>query len=79
MFGIFFTPVFFKASTFGKWEPLLLLNPIGSILESLSDVVVLHAMPSIPWLLYAAVSSILFFVMGSFIFNKTEPLFAEYI
>lgn len=79
MFGIFFTPVFFKASTFGKWETLLLLNPVGSILEAISDVVVLRTMPSLPWLTYAAASSVLLFVAGAIVFRKTEPSFAENI
>ncbi|OGX15242.1 MAG: hypothetical protein A2166_00440 [Omnitrophica WOR_2 bacterium RBG_13_41_10] len=79
MFGIFFTPVFFDASMFGKWETFVLLNPIGSILESVNAVVVLHKMPDIFWFCYAGISSILFFMLGIKIFHKSEPLFAENI
>lgn len=78
-FGVFFTPVFFKASTFGRWETLLLLNPIGSILEAISDAVVMHTMPSLPWLLYATCCSVLLFLAGTLVFRKTEPSFAENI
>lgn len=79
MFGIFFTPVFYKASTFGKWKPALLINPVSSILEALNDSVVLHRMPDPFWLGYAAASSAAVFIIGARIFHKTEPLFAENI
>jgi len=79
MFGIFFTPVFYEASTFGKWKVILLLNPIGSILEGINSVVVLHKMPETSWTLYAGIVSILIFVFGMIIFRKAEPLFAENI
>ncbi|MFC1592685.1 ABC transporter permease [Candidatus Omnitrophota bacterium] len=79
IFGIFFTPVFYDASTFGRWEVFLLLNPIGSILESINSVVVLHKMPDIFWLWYAGISSALLFTFGLIIFHKNEPLFAENI
>ena len=45
MFGIFFTPVFYSAESFGRWKPIMLLNPLGSILEEIDKVVVLHQMP----------------------------------
>lgn len=79
MFGIFFTPVFYEASSFGKWKKLLLLNPIGSILEGINSVVVLHQMPESIWFIYAGASSILIFIIGLVIFHKLEPLFAENI
>ena len=79
MFGIFFTPVFYEAKTFGNWENLLLMNPVGSILESLRDVVVMHQMPQLHWLIYAVVSSLLIFVFGMYIFHSKESQFAENI
>lgn len=79
MFGIFFTPVFYEANTFGKWKPLLLANPIGSILESINNVVVLHISPNPFWLLYAGVASVITFIIGLTIFHTTEPYFAESI
>lgn len=79
MFGIFFTPVFYEASIFGKWKTLLLLNPVGSILESINAVVVLHKMPDILWLSYAGICSIVIFFLGFSVFHKQEPLFAENI
>jgi ABC-type polysaccharide/polyol phosphate export permease len=54
-YGIFFAPVFYSASTLGKWGPILLLNPIGPLLEGLRDAIILHKTPDIRWLLYSAV------------------------
>lgn len=79
MFGIFFTPVFYEAATFDKWQVLLLINPIGSILEGLHSAVVLHTMPNIFWTLYAGASSIIVFAAGLLIFHKSEPYFSENI
>lgn len=79
MFGIFFVPVFFDAKMFGKWEPFLLANPVSDILEAFNSAVVLHQMPDTFWLLYAGISSVVMFVIGLFIFRKTEPQFAENI
>ena len=79
MFGIFFTPVFYSAEAFGRWKPIMLLNPIGSILEEIDKVVVLHQMPDILWIGYAIVTSFTAFIVGLIIFHKTEPYFAENI
>ena len=79
MFGIFFTPVFFDASMFGRYKTLLLLNPISGILEAVNNTVVLHKMPDTFWLSYAGIISILIFVVGITLFKKIEPLFAENI
>jgi len=79
MFGIFFTPVFYSAEQFGNWRVLLLLNPIGSILESINYVVVLKQAPDIIWVGYATFTSLVMFWLGMFIFHKKEPVFAENI
>ena len=79
MFGMFFTPVFYEAATFGRYKTLLLLNPIGSILESLNSIVVLHTMPDIFWFTYTGIASVLVFIAGLAIFHRLEPLFAENI
>lgn len=79
MFGIFFTPVFFEASDFGRWGALMMANPIGSILEELNKVIVLHQMPDVFWLTYAVLTSLLVLGFGISVFHKTEPLFAENI
>jgi lipopolysaccharide transport system permease protein len=78
-FGIFFTPVFYDARMLGKWEPLLLLNPLSSLLEALNNTVVLHEAPSIPWLTYAASCAVLGLLGAWAIFDRAEAHFAEII
>jgi lipopolysaccharide transport system permease protein len=79
MFGIFFTPVFYDASQFGKWKTLILLNPMGSILEGINSSVILHKMPDLFCIVYAGIASIAMFLLGLLVFHKTEPIFAEHI
>lgn len=79
MFGIFFTPVFYSASSFGNWQHLLLLNPMGSILESLCTAVVFKQMPDLQWIAYATASSIAIFILGVTMFHAKEPYFSENI
>lgn len=78
-FGIFFTPVLYEAATFGRYEVLLLLNPVGSILESINTVIVLKTSPDLFWVAYAGISSVVMFLIGMQIFTKQEPYFAENI
>ena len=79
MFGIFFTPVFFEAEALGSWGGYILLNPVGTLLESLSRVVVHHQAPDLNWLLYAAIFSIAMLWVGLKTFQEKEPFFAENI
>jgi len=78
-FGIFFTPVFYEAEMFGKWAPVLLLNPVGTILESINSVVVLQRPPNIFWLGYITVWSVGGLLIAWLIFHKAEFAFAENI
>jgi lipopolysaccharide transport system permease protein len=78
-FGILFTPVFYDANMFGDWSYVLRLNPVGSILEAINDVVVLNRAPDLSWLLYSVGVAFGSFVLGWSIFEKAEPSFAESI
>jgi homopolymeric O-antigen transport system permease protein len=78
-FGILFTPVFYEASMFGEWSYLLLLNPVGSIVEAINDVVVLNHPPDPFWLFYSSVWALGSFFLAWFIFDKAESGFAESI
>jgi homopolymeric O-antigen transport system permease protein len=78
-FGIFFTPVFYDASMLHKWAPLVLLNPLGALLEALNNVVVLHQAPSLAWLGYAACWAVLGLLAAWRIFDRAEVSFAEAI
>ena len=78
-FAIFFTPVFYDARMFGRWAPVLMLNPVAPLLESLADVVVRHAAPPLPWLAYSAVVAVAALVVSLAAFRRLEPYFAESI
>jgi lipopolysaccharide transport system permease protein len=78
-FAIFFTPVFYDASLFGEWAPVLLLNPVGAILENINNVVILQRSPDMFWLLYSVLWSFGGLLVSWSIFHKLEYLFAERI
>ncbi|MFZ3211704.1 MAG: ABC transporter permease [Terriglobales bacterium] len=78
-YGIFFTPVFYSASKLGKWGWILMVNPLGPVLESIGRVVVLQQPPSLSWLAYSAAWSGLIFLLAWRIFQKSEAAFAEAI
>jgi lipopolysaccharide transport system permease protein len=76
-FAIFFTPVFYDASLFGPWAPLLLLNPVSPLLEGLSAAVILHRSPSLLWVSYSLVVTALIITIAVTTFRRLEPFFAE--
>ena len=76
-FAIFFTPVFYEAAMFGEWGRLLMLNPVGPILEGLAAVVVHHRPPPLGWIAYSGVASAAIFALGSMTFKRLEPYFAQ--
>jgi lipopolysaccharide transport system permease protein len=78
-YGVFFTPVFYSASMLGKWGFVLLINPVGPILESLRNTIILHRGPNLPWLAYSAVWAILGLLITWKIFKRAEASFAESI
>lgn len=78
-YGIFIVPVFYSASRMGKYGILLLLNPVGPLLDSLSTTIVGHRAPSLPWVGYSAAWAFGGLVISWLIFRKAERLFAESI
>jgi lipopolysaccharide transport system permease protein len=79
MFAIFITPVFFSASIFGRWQWVLLINPVAPLLEGCSDVVVLGRAPDLLWLTYSATVSLAGLCAAVAFFRRLEGLFAECI
>ncbi len=79
MFAIFVTPVFYEVDMFGKWAPLLMLNPVAPVLEGLNECVVLGRTPDLGWTLYAALFALFSLTAGVALFKKLEPAFAESI
>jgi lipopolysaccharide transport system permease protein len=78
-FAIFFTPVFYEASLFGRWEPLLLTNPVSPLLEGIAATVILRQSPSLFWLSYSFIVTGVLFIAALLMFRKLEPFFAESI
>ena len=78
-FGIFYTPVFYDASMFSGLRLFFLLNPMGSLLENINRVVVLHQPPELIWVAYAGLWAIGGAIFAWKIFEKAEPQFAESI
>jgi ABC-type polysaccharide/polyol phosphate export permease len=78
-YGIFFTPVFYSASKLGKWSFIVMLNPVGPILEAINNVVVLHQPPDLFWLGYSAAWAGLGSLLAWWIFQNAESAFAESI
>jgi len=76
-FAIFFTPVLFDSSFFGKWRSLFMLNPLTPVLEALNASVILGRQPDLMWLAYSAVVSTLLLWFGVVFFRGLEPRFAE--
>jgi lipopolysaccharide transport system permease protein len=78
-FGIFFTPVFYEARLFGRWESTLLLNPVAPIFEALGDVVVRGVAPHLGWVAYSGAWALGLLLLTGPLFDAAEPYFAESI
>lgn len=76
-FAIFFTPVFYEVSLFGKWSGILLLNPVAPLLEGLGAAVAGHPMPAPGWVAYSAGVAVVGCFASVAFFKKLEPFFAE--
>lgn len=77
---MFATPVIYPASFVGeKWGWLLMLNPMGGVIEAFRPAVLGHQ--PMPWqgLLISAFMGLLVFVSGVFYFRRVERHFADVI
>lgn len=77
---MFATPVIYPASLVGeKWGWLLMLNPMGGVIEAFRPAVFGHQ--PMPWqgLLISAFMGLLVFVSGVFYFRRVERHFADVI
>ncbi len=78
-FAIFFTPVFYDVSLFGRWSKVLLLNPVAPLLEGMDAVIVDHQQPQLAWIAYSAVMALGILTAAYSFFKRSEPAFAESI
>ena len=76
---IFVTPVIYPTSIAGKYEWVLKLNPMASVIESARAG--LLGVGAIEWsgLLISGLISLVLFVIGIIFFKKTERFFADVI
>ncbi|MEO8622310.1 MAG: ABC transporter permease [bacterium] len=92
-FGIFFTPVFFNADTFGpRGSRMLMFNPLGPVLEGMRRVITEGSNLAVsapgasgaigwsPWLLaWSALWAIGGTIAAAVVFQRAEMAFAEYV
>jgi homopolymeric O-antigen transport system permease protein len=76
-FAVFFVPVFYDSHMMGKWQTLLLLNPVSPLLEAVSATVVWHQAPDLAWLGYSIGFGVVILIGSLAAFRKLEPYFAE--
>lgn len=78
-YAIFFTPVLYPADIVGKWQSIIMLNPISPLLEAMSDSVISGTSPDPFWTGYSAVFSAGILLFGYWLFKQLEAKFAESI
>lgn len=77
---MFVTPVIYPRSLFGeKWGWLLLLNPMGGVIEAFRPAVLGHMPVSWTALLISSAIGLAVFVGGVFYFKRVERHFADII
>ena len=78
MMWMYLSPVMYAASTLNSTlQGLLLMNPMGGILQAERDLIFVGHVTQAPFLWSAAAWAGLAFVGGLAIFKRVEPLFAE--
>lgn len=76
-FAIFFTPVFYDAEMLGRWQTLLMLNPVAPVLEGLKACVIEHRPPDLGWTSWSVAVALGLAWAGPAAFQRLEPRFAE--
>ncbi len=78
MIWMYFSPVMYAASTLNSTlQGLLLMNPMGGILQAERDLIFVGHVTQVPFLWSAAAWAVLAFIGGLAVFKRVEPLFAE--
>lgn len=71
------TPILYSSSMFGRFEWLLKLNPLTTIINAYRDIFYYQTMPDFTSLLLVFIASIIILIIGILIFKKLEKGFAE--
>ncbi len=80
-YGVFFSLVFLTYEEFGRFGHLFLYNPVAPVLESIRTIITRGQINAdlLPYLVYSAVFTICLLTFALRFFNRSEPLFAEYV
>ncbi len=69
--------VIFPASITGKYQTLVMLNPVSAVIEAVRFIFTGQGIYSIPFLLYATITTSILLMIALIIFNKTEKSFMD--
>jgi len=73
------TPVIYSSRLFGRWEPLLALNPMAGVIEGFRWALLgLESAPG-PLIGVSAVVALLLLITGLYYFRRTERIFADVV
>lgn len=79
-FWIYLTPIFYPTSMLPKWVgTLMYLNPLYPLMDTYQSLFVLGTLPGWNMIALCLAWAMLFFVMGTFIFNKLRYEFADWL
>ncbi|MCL2276756.1 MAG: ABC transporter permease [Treponema sp.] len=78
MAGQFFTPIMYPLSSVPEnLQPIMMLNPLSSVIISYREVLYYGRIPRLDTLLYSFIFGIILLVIGFIIFGKLKRRFAE--
>lgn len=78
MIWMWLSPVLYAVNTLPNWvQSILLINPMGSFIQSERDLIFTGHLTGAPYLWAAVAWSVFVFVAGVALFKRLEPLFAE--
>jgi len=78
MAGQFFTPIMYPLSSVPEnLRPIMMLNPLSSIVISFRDVLYFGNVPQLGTLIYSFIFGIILLIFGFIIFDKLKRRFAE--
>lgn len=78
-FGVFFTPVYLFVDQLGKLGQIMLWNPVAPILEAIAQIALRGGVDVTLWPMvgYSFAFAFTALCLGSFVFRRSEHLFAE--
>jgi len=78
MMWMWLSPVMYAASSLPTVvQSILLVNPLGALIQVQRDLIFQGASPNIPYVWPALAWSVFVFVAGVIVFKRIEPMFAE--